>query len=52
MSFHSVATKLVASMLAGSMLGFGALPAIACTAMVFRAQDGTGREGSEGRRVS
>ena len=29
-------------MLAGTMLGFGALPAIACTAMVFRAQDGTG----------
>jgi choloylglycine hydrolase len=29
-------------MLAGTLLGFGAQPAIACTAMVFRAQDGTG----------
>ena len=42
MSCHSVATKLVASMLAGTMLSFSALPTIACTAMVFRAQDGTG----------
>jgi choloylglycine hydrolase len=42
MSRHSVATKLVASLLAGSLLSFGPLPAIGCTSMVFRALDGTG----------
>jgi choloylglycine hydrolase len=42
MKCGSVTTKLIAFMLAGAIFGFGVLPAIACTAMVFRAQDGTG----------
>jgi len=42
MSCHSIATKPVASLLAGAMLSFSALPTIGCTSIVFRAQDGTG----------
>ncbi len=42
MSYRSVTTKLISSILAGAMFGFGVVPASACTAMVFRAQDGTG----------
>jgi choloylglycine hydrolase len=42
MSCHSIATKLVASLLAGTVLSFSPLYAIGCTSMVFQAQDGTG----------
>jgi choloylglycine hydrolase len=35
------ATKIIASALAGLMLGASAAPALACTAFVFRTQDGT-----------
>jgi choloylglycine hydrolase len=41
MNNHFAATKLVASALACSMSGLSALPATGCTAMVFKAQDGT-----------
>ncbi len=41
MNRPSTVTKLVASVLASSMLGLAAVPAISCTALVFRAQDGT-----------
>ncbi len=42
MSYRSVTSKLISSILAGAMFGFGVVPAGACTAMVFQAQDGTG----------
>jgi choloylglycine hydrolase len=42
MKCGSVTAKLIAFVLAGTIFGFGVLPALACTAMVFRAQDGTG----------
>ena len=42
MGRHSTAAKLLAWLLAGTMMGFGAQAAGACTAMVFKAKDGTG----------
>ena len=42
MNPQSAAMKVVASTLVGSMLVFNAIPAIACTSLVFQAQDGTG----------
>jgi hypothetical protein len=42
MKAHSLATKLIAAALASSITAISALPAIGCTAMVFRAEDGTG----------
>ena len=42
MRVDSIAAKLVASILTGSLLSFSVSPVFACTSMVFRAQDGTG----------
>lgn len=42
MSRNSIAAKIIASLLAGTMVGCSVLPAGACTAMVFKAADGTG----------
>jgi len=36
-----LASKIIASALAGLMSSLGILPAMACTALVFKAQDGT-----------
>ncbi len=42
MKRNIVAIKVIASALAGLMLGAGTLPLSACTSLVFKAQDGTG----------
>ena len=41
MTTVSFTTKIIASITAGSMLGLSAVPASACTSMIFKAQDGT-----------
>jgi choloylglycine hydrolase len=41
MTHFSIASKAIASAVAGSMFAALALPAVACTSMVFKAQDGT-----------
>ncbi len=42
MKRNIVETKVIASALAGLMLSVSALPSLACTSLVFKAQDGTG----------
>lgn len=41
MTTISLTRKIIASVMAGSMLGFSVAPAAACTSMIFKAQDGT-----------